>query len=119
MSADKPYDLEERTFQFAKNVRLLMKKVKRTIGNLEDGKQLIRSSGSAGANYIEANDCLGIKDFRMRVRISKKESKESRYWLRLIDSNGDAEVEKQRAELEQEAGELMKIFAAILKNSGK
>jgi len=55
------YDLEERTFQFAKACRLLVKSLKKTIENIEDGKQLIRSSGSVGANYIEANEKLGVK----------------------------------------------------------
>ena len=57
------YDLEERTFQFAKAVRLFVKTLPKTIAGIEDGKQLIRSSGSVGANYIEANESLGKKDF--------------------------------------------------------
>ena len=72
------FDLEERTFQFAKRVRLFVKQLPRTVGNMEDVKQLIRSSGSIGANYIEANESLGKKDFTMRVRIARKESKETR-----------------------------------------
>ncbi len=52
----KQYDLEERTIIFAKNVRSFIKKIPRTISNIEDGKQIIRSSGSVGANYIEANE---------------------------------------------------------------
>jgi len=74
------YDLEERTYQFAKKVRGLLKKIPRTISNIEDGKQLARSSGSIGANYIEANESLSKKDFKMHVKISKKETKESKYW---------------------------------------
>jgi four helix bundle protein len=61
------FDLEERTFQFAKRVRLFVKQLPRTIGNIEDVKQLIRSSGSIGANYIEANESLGQKDFKLRA----------------------------------------------------
>ncbi len=79
-----PYNLEERTFLFAKNCRLYTKTLPQTISNIEDGKQLIRSSGSVGANYIEANEKLGDKDFRMRLRIARKEAKESKYWLRLL-----------------------------------
>ena len=52
----KPYDLEERTFQFAKAVRLLVKTLPKTIANIEDGKQLVKVSGSVGANYREANE---------------------------------------------------------------
>lgn len=77
------YDLEERTFQFAKNVRLFLKKLKQTPLNREDHIQLQKASGSVGANYIEANESLGKKDFSMRIKISRKESKESAYWLRL------------------------------------
>jgi len=61
--------------------------IKTTIANIEDGKQLIRSSGAVGANYIEANEKLGKKDFVFRLKIARKEDKESRYWLRLIQSN--------------------------------
>src|SRR4051794_12585937 len=87
----KVYDLEERTFLFAKAVRALVKKLPRTIGNIEDARQLVRSSGSVGANYIEANESLGKKDFLMHIKISRKEAKESRYWLRLIDT-GETEL---------------------------
>ncbi len=65
----KIYDLEDRTLAFAKRVRLLIKNLRRTMSNIEDGKQLVRASGSVGANYIEANESLSKKDFIMRVKI--------------------------------------------------
>jgi len=68
----KHYDLEERTEAFARNVRQLVKGLPKTIGNLEDGKQLVRASGSVGANYIEANEALSKKDFKMRIKICRK-----------------------------------------------
>ena len=71
----KPYDLEERTFQFAKAVRIFVKTLPKTIANIEDGKQLVKASGSVGANYREANESLSKKDFLMRVKISRKEAK--------------------------------------------
>lgn len=77
MSKQKEYDLEDRTLQFAKTVRKFAKKVPMTLSNTEDCKQLIRASGSVGANYIEANESLSKKDFVMRIKISRKESKES------------------------------------------
>jgi four helix bundle protein len=80
------YNLEEKTFEFAKNVRFFIKKIPKTISNIEDAKQLTRSSGSVGANYIEANESLSKKDFLMRAKISRKEAKESKYWLKLIDT---------------------------------
>ena len=113
---NKPYDLEERTFQFAKEVRLFIKTLDKTIANIEDGKQVIRSSGSVGANYIEANESLSKKDFVMRVKICRKEAKESRYWLKLTEVNSE-DAEKQRQLLIQEATELMKIFGAILEKT--
>ncbi|EHO40235.1 hypothetical protein Calab_0592 [Caldithrix abyssi DSM 13497] len=109
------YDLEDRTHLFAKNVRALVKKLNKTISNIEDGKQLIRSSGSVGANYIEANEALSKKDFLMRIKICRKEAKESRYWLRLIDTQNKDELERERIDLENEATELMSIFGAILR----
>ncbi|MCL6265150.1 four helix bundle protein [Flagellimonas myxillae] len=84
MVNDKIYDLEERTFKFAKACRKFVKSLNQTIGNVEDGKQLIRSSGSVGANYIEANEKLGDKDFYFRLKIARKEAKESGFWLRLL-----------------------------------
>ena len=113
----KQYDLEDRSLKFAKNVRSFVKKLRKTIGNIEDGKQLIKASGSVGANYIEANESLSKKDFIMRIKISRKEAKESRYWLRLIDTNDDREMEKDRNALINEAAELMNIFGAILQKS--
>jgi len=111
----KQYDLEERTFNFAKRCRDYVKNLPRTISNIEYGKQLIRASGSIGANYIEANESLSKKDFIMRIKISRKEAKESRLWLRLAEP-----IEKDKKEQEkliQESIELMKIFGSIMRKS--
>jgi four helix bundle protein len=113
----KHYDLEDRTFASAQRVRAFVRGLKRTICNIEDGRQLIKASGSVGANYIEANEALSKKDFRMRIRISRKEAKESRYWLSLVDADEDDGQEKTRQELVQEATELMNIFGSILRKS--
>ena len=91
----KRYDLEERTFEFAKASRAFVKQLPRTISNIEDVKQFIRASGSIGANYIEANEDIGKKDFVMEVNICRREAKESRYWLRLIDTDGRLEGVKR------------------------
>ena len=90
----KQYDLEDRTLAFAKKVRAFVKKLPKTTANFEDGKQLIKASGSVGANYIEANEALSKKDFRLRIKICRKEAKESRYWLRLVDTQDSAELEQ-------------------------
>ena len=111
----KRYDLEERTLKFSREVRAFVKRLPKTLANVEDGRQLIKSSGSVGANYIEANEALSKKDFLMRIKICRKESKESQYWLRLVDSNSDPSLEGVRVNLIREAGELTNIFGAILK----
>lgn len=110
------YDLEERTFQFAKACRLFVKSLPKTIANIEDGKQLIKASGSVGANYREANEALSKKDFLMRVKICRKESKESAYWLRLINETNDLQ-QSDGKKLIQEAVELKKIFSSIIEKS--
>ncbi len=112
--AERKYDLEERTHLFGWNTREFVKKLPRTIGNIEDGKQLIRSSGSVGANYIEANEALSPKDRVKCFRIARKEAKESIHWLRFIDVCGDAELERERQYLLQEARELLLILSSIL-----
>lgn len=113
----KQYDLEDRTLTFAKNVRAFVKKLHKTIGNIEDGKQLVRSSGSVGANYIEANEALSKKDFIMRIKICRKEAKESRYWLKLVDMQDNQKLENEGHSLMKEATELMNIFGSILRKS--
>lgn len=111
------YDLEERTFAFAKDVRLLVKTLPKTIANIEDGKQVLKSSGSVGANYREANESLSKKDFVLRIKISRKEAKECVYWLRLICETNDLQNNHEINRLKQEAGELTKIFSAIIEKS--
>ena len=117
MENSKQYDLEDRTFNFVQRVRTLVKKLTKSMGNIEDRKQVIRSSGSVGANYIEANESLSKKDFVLRIKICRKEAKESRYWLRLIDMSRESTYEKERQNLAQEAYELTNIFGAILRNA--
>lgn len=113
----KQYDLEERTLEFAKRCRLFVKSLPKTTGNIEDGKQLVRSSGSVGANYIEANESFSKKDFVLRTKICRKEAKESRYWLKLVDTNNDSRLELEREALIRESTELMNIFGSIIRKS--
>src|SRR3989344_1842745 len=108
------FDLEDRTFKFAKDCRAFVKKLPKTTGNLEDSKQLIRASGSVGANYIEANESFSKKDYYMRVKICRKEAKEARYWLKLIETNSDEVLKLERKNLIKEATELMHIFGSII-----
>lgn len=111
------YDLEERTFLFAKEVRFFIKTLPYSTANEEDGRQVIKSSGSVGANYREANEALSKKDFLMRIKISRKESKESAYWLRLINETNDLKNALEVKRLQNEANELKKIFSAIIEKS--
>jgi len=113
----KKYDLEERTFEFARDVRAFIRKLPHTLANIEDVKQLVRSSGSVGANYIEANESLGKKDFSMRAKICRKEAKESRYFLRLVFTEDNSALDKTRAALIQEAIELTNIFGSIVRKT--
>ena len=102
-----PQPLDERTFLFAQKVRQFVKLLPFSLSNNEDIGQLVRASGSVAANYIEANESLSKKDFAMRMKICRKEAKESRLWLRLLDCGPGADLEKTRAVLIQEARELM------------
>lgn len=113
----KPYDLEERTFLFAKRACQYFKNLPHTSVNIEVSKQGIRASGSVGANFIEANEAFSRKDFAMRIKICRKEAKESIYWLRLSEPSESQEWES--GELIREATELMKIFGAIVEKSRK
>jgi len=88
-----------------------------TGANIEDGKQLIKASGSVDANYREANESLSKKDFVMRIKICRKEAKESAYWLRLIKETNDLINVGEAQRLIQEANELKKIFSSILEKS--
>ncbi len=114
--SSKQYDLEERTLKFTKQIIEFTRKLPRTIANIEIIKQLVRSAGSIGANYIEANESLSKKDFVMRIKISRKETKESIYWLNLVEIKNENDKNLQNV-LVQEATELMKIFGAIFEKS--
>jgi len=113
-SNEKKYDLGDRTLEFAQDVRRFLKLLPKTYVNIEDHKQLVRSSGSVGANYIEANESISKKDFQYRIKICRKEAKESNYFLKLVDKNNKTNLEEIRTLLAQEAMELTKIFGAII-----
>ena len=88
MSEDEKYDLEDRTANFSLRTRDLCRQLKQDIINKEYISQLIRSAGSVAANYIEANESIGDKNFKMKIKICRRESKESSYWLRLVITDG-------------------------------
>jgi len=84
-SVTKQYDLEERTFRFAKRARKFVKQLPKTLANIEDSIQLIKASGSVGANYIEANEAISKKDFTHRIKICRKEAIVSNFDIRSSD----------------------------------
>ncbi|MES2649176.1 MAG: four helix bundle protein [Bacteroidota bacterium] len=108
------HPLELRCQQFAKEVRLFCRMLKHDIENVEDIRQLIRSSGSVGANYIEANEHLGTQDFKMRLKISRKEAKESVFFLELLETFGNLELQDTQLRLSGEANQLKRIFSSML-----
>lgn len=115
MEEKKKYDLDDRTLKFLKkDVMIFIRKLSKDFVNVELGRQLIRASGSVGANYREANDSISRKDFEFRIRICRKEAKESCFWLSAFDCSGDNEETRKR--LAQEAFELVRIFGSIVKN---
>ena len=111
----KPYDLGDRTKKFAKSVREYIKVLPKNLANIEDIRQLIKASGSVGANFIEAEEALSKKDFILRIKICRKEAKESRYWLELIEAQENQLKQKQI--LIDEATQLTKIFGSIIEKA--
>lgn len=113
MQSKPEYELEERTFQFAVKVRKLLFTLPKNSIALEDIKQLARSSGSVNANYTETNESLGDKDFLFHLKISRKETKESIYWLRLMKEYNDERFKDEFESLIDEARQLESIFSSI------
>ncbi|MCD6347846.1 MAG: four helix bundle protein [Bacteroidales bacterium] len=111
---NRKFGLEGRTFKFAKLVREFVKKLPKTVANFKDIDQLVRSSGSVAANFIEAIDAISGKDREYRYKICRKESKESNLWLKLIDTNNIDDLNTERVMLAQEAYELTRIFGSLV-----
>jgi four helix bundle protein len=116
--SNQKYDLEDRTFEFAYSVRKLIRELPKNISIIEDCKQLNKSSGSVAANYIEANEAISRKDFIHRIKICRKEAKESLLWLRLLYIK-DADLSDKRDKLVEEARQLTLIFSSIMRKTQK
>ncbi len=110
------FDLEERTTEFAKRVIRLCRALPRDPINDRLTGQAVGSAGSIGANYREANDALGKKDFLHRMKISRKEAKEVLHWLELIET-ANPEFVSRMQDLRQEAKELKYILSSIINKS--
>ena len=107
-------ELENRFFNYAKRVRDFCVLLKHSVINIEYIRQLIRASGSVGANYIEASDDLGKADERMKIKISRREAKESIYWLNLVLIYDDESLEAMRISLIDEGTQITRILSSIL-----
>ena len=107
------YDLEDRTLRFAKQIVNFCKKLPANTINFKLIDQLIRSAGSIGANYREANDSLGKKDFIHRLRIARKEAKETIFWLELI-VEANPNLKEEITKLISECTELRNILSSII-----
>jgi len=110
------FDLEDRTLDFAKQIIRLCKTLTNNTVNFKLVDQIIRSAGSVGANYREANDCLGKKDFGHRLRISRKEAKETIFWLELI-LEANPETKEKVDLLIDECTQIRNILSAIIKKT--
>lgn len=110
------YDLEERTAKLGENIIEFCKKIPKNTITIPLVDQLIRAGTSIGANYCEADCAETKKDFEHKIGICKKESKESRHWLRMI-ATAAPEFKSEARVLWQEANELNLIFTSIVKKS--
>ena len=111
------FDLEERTTEFARKVIRLCKKLPRNPINDRLVGQVVGSSGSIGANYREANDALGKKDFIHSLKIARREAKETSHWLILLNEANHGR-EKEFQVLIDESNEYKKILSSILQKAG-
>lgn len=109
---DVPFDIKKRTFLFAVRIVQLVGRLLRTVAGIEIGRQLIRAGTSIGSNVEEADGAVSRNDFINHTRIARKEARESRFWLSLIDA---AELLRgpEVSTLMQEAGELARILSKI------
>jgi len=110
---NKTYDLEKRTLEFAKGILKLCKKITRDVISVRVVRQLVNSSGSVGANYREANEAVSKKDFVHRMKITRKECKETSYWLELLKEVASPNINEIENFME-ESKELRNIFTAII-----
>jgi four helix bundle protein len=117
-SAGKPYDLEERTAIFGEDVIAYAKRIPVNLVTEPLIPQLVRSGTSIGANYCEADDAGSKKEFRYRISLCKRESRETKYWLRMV-AKAAPELKVDARPLWQEAKELNLIFAAIYRSKPK
>jgi len=112
-SNDKKYDLEERTARFGECIIGFVRTLTKDRVNDALVSQIVRSATSIGANYMEADGAESKKDFRHKIALCKKESKETKHWLRMIAKANPDKKDECRS-IWNEAQELTLIFSSIL-----
>jgi four helix bundle protein len=110
------FDLEERTASFGEAVIRFAQTIRETAVTRPLVNQLVRAATSVGANYCEANDAESKSDFRHKIGICRKESRETGHWLRMLTA-AQPEPAPDTRKLWQEAKELNLIFGAIIRSS--
>lgn len=116
MTNDKKFDLEERTAKFGEEIIDFIRILEKTDANKILTNQLLRSATSIGANYMEADAAESKKDFKHKIGICKKESKETKHWLRMLAKNNQSQLAVCR-NLWKESQELLLIFSSIIRSS--
>jgi four helix bundle protein len=111
---DKNYDLEERTAIFGENIIKFLRTIRRNAINTPIISQLVRSATSIGANYCEADNAESRKDFRHKIGLCRKESRETMYWLRQISAAQPDRIEEARI-FWKEAKEMNLIFSKVIR----
>lgn len=119
MAKEKPFDIKERTFEFGVRIVRLVDTLPRTVAGIEVGRQLVRSGTSIGANVEEADGAESKRDFAHKVRIARKEARETRYCLRIVRATGLSKDPQEVDSLAQESDELVRILSAIIKSAKK
>ncbi|MFH0973033.1 MAG: four helix bundle protein [Patescibacteria group bacterium] len=112
------YDLEERTAKFGEDVIKFCRGIKQDVITIPIINQIIKSSTSIGANYMEANQASSKRDFRNKIKISQKEANETKHWLRMI-STAVLDKKEECRKLWKEVHELILIFAKISRTCGE
>ena len=117
MTKQKLFDIKERTFEFGVRIVRLVNTLPRTVAGIEVGRQLVRSGTSIGANVEEADGAVSKKDFTHKMSIARKESRETRYWLRIVRTTGLSKDAHEVDYLLQESDELVRILSSIIKSA--
>ena len=109
-----PEDLFDRSKRYARAAREFFRQAPKTVANREYERQGIRSSGSVAANYIESREALSKRDAAHRIRICRKESKETKLWVELTETGKNSTLEQEQQRLMRESDELIRIFTSIV-----